>query len=407
MDAMSRPGLLNLPPELMDLSLNFIGTEMLPAIRLTCKAMDDATFDRFVEVHFANTHCWILTPAAMSRLDEILKNSPKLRTRIRRLTLTDNVLEDQPTGALHVVRRHDEGNDDYGIFFMQIHLRKAYEGSFPLALTHRVLNDVQMVNPNIKISVDLSHHGGTLRERHTDAYAALLFLLAISGTSIDCLTIDDWNSKNVEDLLVHARAGFLASISTIKFLTCIGRMWWRRNGSTQTEESEQTVLVEILGSIKRLRHLSFDVAVPSYGDELVGRVFGMLRVPPEVLSANGLSCLESLALKHVSIAEEDLVRVLTRCRSTLTRLALRRVALLSANEWWRRVGELMLAMPALAFVELQMVYTRDDPSGTWSVRVTTLNGGDPPGVRLEGRNDVVKGLQELSNIGLAFFERLR
>jgi hypothetical protein len=67
----------------------------------------------------------------------------------------------------------------------------------------------------------------------------------------------------------------------------------------------------------------------------------------------------------------------------------------------------MLAMPALAFVELQMVYTRDDPSGTWSVRVTTLNGGDPPGVRLEGRNDVVKGLQELSNIGLAFFERLR
>jgi hypothetical protein len=234
-----------------------------------------------------------------------------------------------------------------------------------------------------------------------------LLLLAISGTSIDCLTIDDWNSKNVEDLLVHARAGFLASISTIKFLTCIGRMWWRRNGSTQTEESEQTVLVEILGSIKRLRHLSFDVAVPSYGDELVGRVFGMLRVPPEVLSANGLSCLESLALKHVSIAEEDLVRVLTRCRSTLTRLALRRVALLSANEWWRRVGELMLAMPALAFVELQMVYTRDDPSGTWSVRVTTLNGGDPPGVRLEGRNDVVKGLQELSNIGLAFFERLR
>lgn len=150
----------------------------------------------------------------------------------------------------------------------------------------------------------------------------------------------------------------------------------------------------------------------------MGNSRDLLLLPPEVLLANILSSLESLTLRHVSLnlGEQETNHFLARCRASLTRLTLQRVALLSPayeqndddddSGVWGRVGKLLLTMPKLEFVELQMVYARDEvaePLGYWSEVVTTLEGGDPPGKRLEGRDSVVEGLRKLSRQGVDFF----
>ena len=99
---------MTMPPELTCHLLSYLDTEMLPSIRLTCKALEDVTFDRFVEAHFAHIYCWVFKPTAFNRLKDILQNSPTLRARIKQVTLTDNAFEDQPYSAIHVVLERDE-----------------------------------------------------------------------------------------------------------------------------------------------------------------------------------------------------------------------------------------------------------------------------------------------------------
>lgn len=115
---MSRPAILAMPSELIRRVTSFLDTEMLPAIRLTCKAFEDATFDRFADIHFAHLYCCIFQPTAFHRLKDILQNSPTLKTRIRRVTLADNALENQQFNALHIVRARNEVDDEWRRFFM-------------------------------------------------------------------------------------------------------------------------------------------------------------------------------------------------------------------------------------------------------------------------------------------------
>lgn len=84
-----------------------------------------------------------------------------------------------------------------------------------------------------------------------------------------------------------------------------------------------------------------------------------------------------------------------------------RVALAAGDEDWKRVGRVLLTMQALVAVELQMVYYTETPFGYWTAGVPTLSAGNPPDVRLEGRHDVVKGLQALSDLGTAYFDQFR
>lgn len=401
----SRPAILKLPPELICRVSTFLDKEMLPAIRLTCKALEDATFDRFVEAHFAHIYCWVFTPTAFHRLKDILQNSPTLQTRIRRVTLTDNPYDDQPLSALHVVRTSNEHDDDWGRYYMSYNLHKNNNLGTGHVLMHRVLRDLKDLPQDVSVNVDLTNlnHACCSYELRKRTFQSVLFSIALSRTLISLLTIDDKSLKDVEDILAHNKDDFMASMSTITSLTCISDFW------LPTGTPVKAVLVDILRSITKLRHLTFEINRPSNTEEYAGRCFNMLQMPQEIWLAANFSNLVSLILRHVVIdmTQHELEHILAQCRSSLTHLTLSRVAFLAGDEEWKRVSEMLLAMSGLIFVELQMVHPREDPVSFWGADVETLSGGNPPGIRLEGRNNVVRGLQELSDLGPAFFEQLR
>lgn len=401
----SRPAILTLPPELTIRVLSFLDTEMLPTIRLTCRALEDASFDLFVEAHFAHIYCWIFKPQAFRRLKDIVQNSPTLRARIRRVTLTDNAIEDQPFSALHVVRASNERDDEWGRFFMNYNLHDGNDLGTSHVLMHHVLRDLKDLPQDISVEVDLTHHlhAGYCHEVLKRTLQSALFCLTMSNTAINTLAIDSTSLKGVDDILTHNREDFLASMSTITSITCISDFW------LPADTPVRAVLIDILRSITRLRHLTFEINRPSNTEEYVGRCFGMLQMPQNVWLAIDFSNLVSLTLRHVvlDMTQQELEHILEQCHSNLTHLTLSRVAFSAGDEESCRIGRVLLTMSGLVFVELQMVHSREESTGFWIAGVQTLSGGNPPGIKLEGRNNVVRGLQELSYFGPVFFEQLR
>lgn len=386
-------------------ALSYLDTEMLPAVRLTCKTLDSIVFDRFAETHFAHIYCCVSKPAAFHRLKDILQNSQVLRARIKHVTLTDNPFEDLPPSALHVVRGSNQPVDDnYERVFMGYILQQE-SGTMTgagLILMQRALRDLKDLPQGVSVDVDLMRNGW-FREQHEHGFQSTIIALAISQTTVSSLAFDYRSLEHIDDVLVHGRADLLASMSTITSLTYIGDFW------LYPRRPNLAVCIEILRSMTRLRHLTFATYPPSDDGDYVGRYLYILRVPQEIWAAIDFSHLASLDLSHtvLNITEQDFSRLMAQCRSTLTHVKLRRVALWTSDEAWKLVGEALLTMPELVFVELQMIRTSNDITSIWSEQVTTFRDGDPPGVRLEGSDNVVKGLQKLAYLGTSFFQQLR
>lgn len=225
MDTTTSLRLLDMPSELVDRVMDFITTETSTTVRRVCKVLDSITFDRFADTHFAHIYCWVFTPAACQRLKDILQNSPRLRARIRSLTLTGNAFEDYHPRMIHVVPAEHEVGNNWGPLHMVYALHVGDDRSVGLIQMHRVLLDIQDLPQDVSVAVDLTYAIGTFHDRHVRAYQATLFSLAMSHTNIHTLTIDARSLQNLEDILAHGRADFLASMSTITSFTCIGDFW--------------------------------------------------------------------------------------------------------------------------------------------------------------------------------------
>ena len=208
--------LLDLPTDLLHRILSLLQTETLTTVRRTCKALDAVTFDRFADAHFAHIYCWIYTPDALERLKDILQNAPRLRERIRQVTLTDSYLEDRTINDMYIVEKENEhiSNRRFDTAHAYLHAReyKSAESS----LVHRVLLDLQRLPQEISIGVDLSNHYPD-SERYRLACLATFFSLTTSRTSVHSLAVDDPTFSQVDDLLAHDRAGLMASLSTIHY----------------------------------------------------------------------------------------------------------------------------------------------------------------------------------------------
>jgi hypothetical protein len=119
--------LLELPTDVLHRILGLLHNETLICVRRTCKSLDAVTFDRFADEHFAYIYCWTYTHNAFERLKDILQHAPRLRDRIRKITLTDDFLEDQPISALHLVHNKDEDDQWARLWTAQAYLNTRTE----------------------------------------------------------------------------------------------------------------------------------------------------------------------------------------------------------------------------------------------------------------------------------------
>jgi hypothetical protein len=216
----------------------------------------------------------------------------------------------------------------------------------------------------------------------------------------------------MDEILAHDRAELMACMSAMETLRFAVYFW---PPLPPLFEHTTPLATDILRSAEQLRDLTFDVLLER-GEEVCTRYAAkLLNVPSEILQVGHYSNLKTLKLVHFAVSEDDLSRILRLCRATLTHFDLRRVRLTSGDAGWRRIGEILLQAPILAFLQLQIIYTSDEPYRLWGdpwsngypyFPCSEVKDGNPPGVILNGRDNVVFGAKRLAEMGVSMFEQL-
>ena len=381
--------LLDLPAELVGRITSFVNTEALIPVRLTCKALEAITFDRFAAENFGHIYCWVATTDDFKRLGEIVRQSPRLSSRIRQLTLSTDPLRELPRSSIAYARRESEDEDRALTHAIQ-HLNGVDNPSYVdvINVLH-TLKAMQRLTQDIFIAVDLYavqawllRSGNDYSPLHTYKYLPqqmILFSLAISRLQIHSLRVDQDTFSRCGVLQAVTGADLLAPMSTLTTLD-IGRVY-REN---------LAIHVDLLRGTLRLQNLGFnadpdDQVIPSM------RIY-LVRLEPELLLANHLSCLVSLTSTRVVLDARSLVMARTRCRNTLTYMVLRHVSLSTNDNDLESVYQATLAMTILAFLELQWQKTGIQPYEIYDLPHDEVR---PESHMCEGIKPVKQWLQEL------------
>jgi hypothetical protein len=226
--------LLDLPVEVVARVTSFVDSEALIPIRLTCKALEDISFNRFAAEYFAHVYCWVATAHDFKRLKDIFQQSPRLSSKIRRLTLTTNALKDQPESAINYVR-DESGNEDIARADAIRSLHLAEDPSYYTTIgIIRTLQDVQRLPQEILVTFDLPTtrtwlltSNGEFTDYHSFEFLpaqCILFSLALSRLKIHSLRLDNYTFVASDDLWAISRADLMAAMSALTTLDIEGHV---------------------------------------------------------------------------------------------------------------------------------------------------------------------------------------
>jgi len=381
--------LLDLPVEVVARVTSFVDSEALIPIRLTCKALEDISFNRFAAEYFAHVYCWVATAHDFKRLKDIFQQSPRLSSKIRRLTLTTNALKDQPESAINYVR-DESGNEDIARADAIRSLHLAEDPSYYTTIgIIRTLQDVQRLPQEILVTVDLPTtrtwlltSNGEFTDYHSFEFLpaqCILFSLALSRLKIHSLRLDNYTFVASDDLWAISRADLMAAMSALTTLDIEGHV----------SDADMLNYIDILQGASGLQHLGFGTG---RCPEDIGETIYLLPLAPELLLANRLSCLTSLEITRAILDGASLVELFRRCQNTLTHIILRYVCLTTNDEDLIPVHRAMLAMPKLDFLELQLEGAGREP---YEIINTPHGGVCPESHKYEGIEPIKEWLREL------------
>jgi hypothetical protein len=171
--------LLDLPVEMLQrITNNLHRTQALPALRLTCKALDHVTFDRFAQT-FGTVKCCIFYEKRWLSLKKLLETPSRITDKIRWVEFTTCSFESTDYHKLPLALNHDDGTLRHARAtalktYAKSQAAAIQDHSINVALLGRVLHDLIRVFPHINISCHISDNQGDGLE-HLRAQRDFLF----------------------------------------------------------------------------------------------------------------------------------------------------------------------------------------------------------------------------------------
>ena len=350
--------LLDLPVELLlRITNNLHRTEALPALRLTCKALDHTTFDRFAHNHDAG-----FLPVA----------------------LNDTYKTYAETQAAEV------------------------QGPINIALFSRLLLDLKRVFPHIGISCRMSDNQGEGFE-HLRVQRDILFTMVISNHKMRNLSLSHGSISTLDDVVKHLLPALQQSASKLErfeFVPTRGSEDLLTRGSITPHELKLRLMYRVLRSAEKL-----------WGLELSLRRFTLLThasgIITTALNSTVSNNIRRFVLQSAKAVEEILLKALSQWAPKLVELELGDVRPTFVHEGWTPILQLIATMPKLEFLTLwEMGEMRDTTSLDMVVismnhlvkgskrsmiaRTSTgLQESDRSGRYYRGRDEVSLGLEEL------------
>lgn len=400
MEANTASTLLALPVELVTRITDFLDKEHLLMVRLACKSLDTITFDRFAEEYFAHVYCWIAASKSYDRLRTIIGDSSRLRGRVRQLTFTANILEEQSVDFVHAVLKERQIDVDARKESMLALWQTQPNIAGDPSPVRQTLLDAGRLPQDVKITFDFTGMAGFMP---TGFGEAVLSSIAATQTSVSDLTVYGGVFTDMQKTLTHNPAQLAASMASLESFTFAGDSPndWDYHGK------DLSIIAHILQSAKQLRRLKLQlykpVLNPGWSATDIERIneldnFGAPDGFGGMLFFNDLANLTSLHLSFALTHKEKLLEACRRCRNTLTRFVIRTVMLtpsisgayqtFDVDNGWIDIVQALVEMPKLAGVEL---LPRAMPPDEHDDRRESASRWED--VRLEGRRSVELGLQ--------------
>jgi hypothetical protein len=366
--------LLNLPVEILDQITDYLNEEVLATLRLTCKTLHAATFDRFCNVYIAHLACWMISKDRWECLHNLLSASSKpLSDRVRTITLTMNELELRTADNFasvcgfprfrHWAADHSREHSGTGQR-RELHMEQYYHtectmrmeaaavehrGAADLAVMVRVLEQAKVRKCFIRLELapadPLNRKQPPLHPRAKEVQIHLQHAIAQAKPQIESIRLDRLRHRCLEEMLVGRVDELREPFASLREFTLTPLMgdYKRRQKDKRFE-----VAKAILAGAHHLQKLYLHVC-----SSLIGGGHERARYwASDVLLSNKLEKLESLTLLYVPLLLEDLLEILRRCSSTLTYLELRLDPKTQAGEAWVKIWEQLASMERLHHLKL-------------------------------------------------------
>jgi hypothetical protein len=389
--------LLGLPMELLQRITGYLPSETLTSVRLTCKTLEGATFDQYVEEYCKVSRWCVLFAARWTKLQKQLRQNPRLASKLKSIVLTTDPYESIQHSRLELApERHFENISEAQC--QAVEYANSNEGlplwleRYPrpdLAMMIDVIRQLQHASPHIKafLAIDLP-------EEHYALCHDIVTAVVSAKLALCDLNISRPFTSASETYLAQHRSGFLdcaSSLTSIHF----GNEEVEPVRQSTAGQTQLGVVQDIFRSSNNITRLSLYLG--EYGFSRRAET-----VTRSILLAQDHDRLSHLQLDTVVVSEEVLLNILARCRHTLKSIMLNWVKLAYPHREWSAALGMMKDLPLLKRLELEYLLFKD------SIRVyprvcfeSVRHGEEMEGkdnhhrMKLYGREVVVAGMNEL------------
>lgn len=392
--------LLALPLELLQRITDNVSDETLTTFRLTCKAIEAATFDRFAKTFFEERYCCIYDMPRWTLLEDIA--SSRVCDRIRRVIFTTNVLAPARYEHLQLAptkpeEKDGEGEDEHEEDQEEEALCHMISAQCDLAnalveaagarnqmtawpskdVIERCLICLRNHTPRVRVAADLleEYLYGSEDER-TSAKANLIVAVVASGMKLIALKTTSRDIVQINETVESLGFNLDSCMHSVQ------RFSLKETDGFMDSRRLICGFLEVATELRGLK-LRFCESIKPSPDMPASKL----------LSVSNISQLQVLDLEELSIEGADLITVLSCCRSTLVKVSMCCVFVLGKDNIWGEVFEMLASMPRLSKVRLLWPQqTLDDLS---------ISGWDPDKLDSctwdadDGRGQLTAGLKEL------------
>jgi hypothetical protein len=348
--------LLALPIELLQRISEEVSDETLTTFRLTCKAIEAATFDLFAKIFFEERYCYVYYKPRWTLLEDIIRS--RMGDSVRRVIFTTNILAPVVSRRLQLAPQDPGEEGDYDIIETQVDVEvkmmeavgaRVQAPAWPSKdAIERCFICIRNLTPNVLVELDFNQSLWCEKtEERTLLKANVIVAMAATRMKLTAFNTSPLGISRINEKVKALGYDLSTRMRCLQSFSL---------GEAYMSIKAQRLIYGFLESATELRELKLQLYY-SVG----GRPDLTESTPSRLLSVSNVSRLEVLTLGNLSIEVTDFVAVLSRCKSTLLEVTLKFVCILGSNSVWRQVFDLFVSMPRLSKVHFEWLqHTMDD-----------------------------------------------
>ncbi|CAK3879144.1 hypothetical protein B0A55_13052 [Lecanosticta acicola] len=347
MDSPTGTHLLSLPVEMLQLICSFATPHDLLNIRLASRDLEAAALDAFGREYLDQVACFLLEPARLQRVNDIL-STKHLAHRVSGVLLTFKAFEATESDCIHLAAKKNEPlevarQDASEAYTLEKYQNIPLGGCLDWKLLGRLLRRVSALRRcslQLELLADLEAADNLLSPQHPDLAASIISPAVAMGCRIDELYLSDRYLTGLSDYLKMPSNQLSLLTKNLETFGFHKKMHTIDDiASGEALEAVQLIL-DASRSLQNLV-LTLHASVNLWDND------ALTDLTPRILSAVKSRYIKDLQLADMQMRLKDFLTMLDRWHTTLEGLDSHDICLLDDGDPWGEVLKKLKTMPQL------------------------------------------------------------